>query len=198
MSGFNRAGVTLSEAVEEMCVGEINQAISRYKEDVGVEEYLRNIHGKTAALFMAACKIGAEESGCDQDTVHTMEKFGEALGIMFQLRDDLLDFTSNEAEMGKSTHKDFRDGIYTMPVLCALQHPQGRENLLPLMRANAEESLAESQLRQMEALVIELGGVSATREAIREYTSQAETYAAALPACMTVNLMRKLLHKLKV
>ena len=81
---------------------------------------MNNIHGKTVALFMACCRIGAMESGCDERMVRNLELFGECLGLMFQIRDDLLDFTSDVLTIGKSAHKDFQEGIYTMPILCAM------------------------------------------------------------------------------
>ena len=171
---LNRSGAVLAKTVEEMCAGEIGQALCRYREDVSVQDYLRNIHGTTAARFMAACRMGAMESGCDAATVRTLELFGECLGILFQLRDDLLDFTSDLLTIGKAVHKDFQDGIYTMPVLCALEQPGGREALLPLMRANAAGGLTAEEIHRMERLVVELGGVEATRQEIRNRQTCAE------------------------
>lgn len=171
---LNRSGAVLAKTVEEMCAGEIGQAACRYREDVTLQEYLRNIHGKTAALFMAACRIGAMESGCDAATVRTLELFGEQLGLLFQLRDDLLDFTSDVLAIGKAVHRDFQEGIYTMPVLCALEQPGGREALAPIMRANARGKLTLEQLHQMERQVEELGGVEATRQEIRSREKCAE------------------------
>jgi heptaprenyl diphosphate synthase len=139
-----------------------------------MEEYLRNIHGKTAALFMAACRIGAEESGCSETIVKEMETFGECLGIMFQLRDDLLDFISTSDNEGKETHKDFQEGIYTMPVICALKNPKAADELVPILRANREGTLKEGQLQRMEQLAAELGGIEATLREIYERQFQAE------------------------
>ena len=61
--GLNRAGIVLTKTVEEMCAGEIGQAMCRYRENVTIPEYLQNIHGKTVALFMACCRIGAMKGG---------------------------------------------------------------------------------------------------------------------------------------
>ena len=99
--GLNRSGMIISQAVEEMCAGEIGQAMCRYKEDVTLDEYLQNIHGKTVALFRACCRIGAMESGCDERVSRMLESFGECLGYMFQMRDDLLDFVPDSSMIGK-------------------------------------------------------------------------------------------------
>ena len=109
--GLNRAGMVIAQAVEEMCAGEIGQAMCRYKEDVTIDQYLQNIHGKTVALFRACCRIGAMESGCDERVSRMLESFGECLGFMFQMRDDLLDFVPDSSMIGKKAHQDFREGI---------------------------------------------------------------------------------------
>ena len=121
--GLNRAGMVIAQAVEEMCAGEIGQAMCRYKEDVTIDQYLQNIHGKTVALFRACCRIGAMESGCDERVSRMLESFGECLGYMFQMRDDLLDFVPDSSMIGKKAHQDFREGIYTLPVLLAREQP---------------------------------------------------------------------------
>jgi len=193
-----RSGLVLAKTVEEMCAGEIGQAECRYRENITEQEYMRNIHGKTAALFMAACRIGATESGCTKAVIHKLEQFGEYLGIMFQLRDDLLDFTSDVQSIGKEAHKDFRDGIYTMPVICALRHPRGPKELLPVMRSNAAEALTDEQILIMRRLVAELDGVKATRQEIRIYQKRAEDIILkSLPRGENSSLLLEMLHDLR-
>lgn len=194
---MNRPGAVMAKTVEEMCAGEIGQSQCRYREDMTMSDYMRNIHGKTAALFMAACRIGAEEGGCSAEVVRNLEQFAECLGIMFQLKDDLMDFTSDAGTMGKEAHKDFREGIYTMPVLWALQRPEGRELLLPILRSNAAGTLTGEQLAQMERLVEQLGGVRETREEIRRRQGQAESLLRAhlpqvRPSADLMAMVRKL------
>ena len=93
--------------------------------------------------------------------------FGETLGILFQLHDDLLDFSGREA--GKETHRDFQDGIYTLPVLLALQSSGGRAALLPLMRGSRERQLTGDELRRMEREVVRHGGVEQSWAVICRY-----------------------------
>ncbi len=194
---MTRSGEILSKAVEEMCVGEIGQAQCRYQENVTLESYFQNIHGKTAALFMAACRIGALESRCDTETAGRLEEFGECLGMLFQLRDDLLDFTSNLLTIGKGTHKDFQEGIYTMPVLWALGQPMGREKLLPMMKENRVEPLTGEQLYLMERVVVELGGVEATKQEIRALCNRAKSIlSSCLPQNETSLPLLAMLHEL--
>jgi len=178
--GLNHAAMILSETVEKMCIGEIGQAMYRYDEKVTKEQYLRNIRGKTAALFKAACVIGAMESGCDDDITKFLGKLGETMGMIFQLRDDLLDFSSDKEHAGKETHKDFFDGIYTMPVLLAADSPEAGETIIRLMKENAVRRLDQDEIRLMEQTVLQGGGTEATMEMIRGYTSTCRELLDAL------------------
>lgn len=194
---LNDAAAVLSQTIEKMCAGEIGQALCRYKETTTVAQYLNNIRGKTVELFKAACRIGAMESGCSEQCIAKLEAFGENLGIMFQLRDDLLDFTSTKQEMGKATHMDFREGIYTMPVLYALSADRSGE-LLAIMRKNAIESLSEKEISDTEKLVVDLGGVEATINEIRNCQTKIEGLLGELPECKSTSLLSELVAKLSV
>lgn len=167
--GLYDAVECLARTTEEMCAGEIGQAACRWREDVSIEKYYANICGKTAALFRTACGIGAAETGCPEEICKRLECFGEALGYLFQLRDDLLDFSGATREAGKETHKDFRDGIYTLPVLMALRVEQGRKMLLPLIRANRIRTLTHEEITRMERQVIACGGVESTWNEIKRF-----------------------------
>ena len=193
---LNEAGEILSRTVEQMCAGEIGQARWRYREDVTMEQYLKNIQGKTTALFRAACQIGASESGCTPDVAVKLEKIGEYLGILFQMRDDLLDFTADTTAVGKETHKDFRDGIYTMPVLMTVADEEGKKQLAPLIEKNKTCALSNDDIRQMEEIVFACGGVERTKTEIRRYhdmiTDLLASFGESAPAETLAELVRKL------
>ena len=180
-----------------MCIGEIGQAVCRYDVNVTVDAYLKNIKGKTASLFSTACELGAIEAGCGSDTVKKLKCFGEYLGIMFQFRDDLLDFTSSGAAEGKETHKDFHDGIYTLPVLKALEATEGRAALLPIMRENAKRSLSAQEIEAMEKNVIRCGGVERTIEEIHRYAALAREILDSLEDIPEARKIRRMLDKLE-
>ncbi len=196
--GLNHSGMIYNRAVQQMCIGEVGQALCRYSENATVHDYLQNIQGKTAALFKAACLIGATESGCHETITLKLESFGEYLGIMFQLRDDLLDFTSSIKAEGKETHKDFQDGIYTLPVLMALKQEDARKELAPLMQINKERRLTDEEIHQMEDIVVRYGGVEATKIEIRNLQMKSTQILNELPDVASVVLMRKLLKALEI
>ena len=192
---LREAAMLLSETVEKMCTGEIGQAVCRYREDVTAEEYLRNIRGKTAALFRTACLLGAREAGCPEEEAEKLGTVGENIGIMFQFRDDLLDYISTPEACGKDTRKDFLEGIYTIPVIFAAETKAARERLLPLMRQNKAGTLTESGLRQMEELVLE-SGVERIRQEIHRYCRQSIAVLDTLENNEANDRIRELIGKI--
>lgn len=164
---FYASGAVLASAIEKMCAGEIGQDACRYDEKVTAERYLANIKGKTAALFRAACRIGAFEAGCSEELVNKLEVFGENIGFMLQLRDDLLDFTSDGKLSGKEMHRDFLSGIYTMPLIAALEDTEAAKVLVPIMRENAKRRLSAEEVSDMEEKVVRFGGIEKTCGKIR-------------------------------
>ncbi len=196
--GLNESGMIYNRAVQQMCIGEVGQALCRYSNTVTMHDYLQNIQGKTTALFKAACLIGATESGCNTTVTQKLERFGEYLGIMFQLRDDLLDFTSSTKAEGKETHKDFQDGIYTLPVLMALKRTACRKELESLMQCNKERRLTDEEIQQMEEIVVQYGGVDATKAEIKNLQIKSNQILSELPDVSSVVLMRKLLKALEL
>lgn len=193
---LNSAAELLSKAIEAMCVGEIGQALCRYNEKTTIEQYLENINGKTVALFKTACLMGAQQTGASKKTLSVLEEIGEKLGTMFQLRDDLLDFTKDKYHLGKEAHKDFQEGIYTLPVLAA-RNAKGSEKLLELMQKNAKKSLSETEISQAENLVVKLGGVEYTKQVIHEYSEKIQSLLEQLPKTSEAELLKKLVKNLE-
>ena len=169
---LHEAGMILSDAIGQMCAGEIGQAQCRYREDVTMQEYLCNIRGKTTALFRASCRMGAIESGCGADTAEKLDRLGEALGCMFQFRDDLLDFTTGLPDLGKETHKDF-----------------------PIMRVNREGGVSCEQVREMETIVHKYGGAENTKKEILRYRKRCEEILQELPAGGASAALGKIVNK---
>ncbi|RCV52857.1 polyprenyl synthetase family protein [Marinitenerispora sediminis] len=112
-----------------------------------LEHYLRVIADKTASLIATSARFGAMFGGADERVVETITRAGEALGMAFQLSDDILDVTSETADSGKTPGTDLREGVLTLPMFYALrgtepEHARLRELLgRPLDDAEAEEAL---------------------------------------------------------
>lgn len=100
-----------------MAKGEIRQDMSTYDSRQGVQDYLHRIAGKTASLFATACEGGAIISGEGEERIQAMREYGYNLGMAFQIVDDILDFTGDEAVMGKPVGSDLWQGTLTLPSL---------------------------------------------------------------------------------
>ena len=166
VENLNEAVSILAKTIENMCIGEIEQELYHYQEDISEEKYFEIIERKTAALFQAACSIGARESVCSKELTQKLELFVRNLGLMFQIKDDILDFTSNSKDLGKETHKDFQNGIYTFPVIMTLKNAKLREVLEPIMKINKKEKLSAEEILQLEKYITSFGGIEASYKKI--------------------------------
>lgn len=166
VENLNEAVSILAKTIENMCIGEIEQELYHYQEDISEEKYFEIIERKTAALFLAACSIGARESVCSKELTQKLELFVRNLGLMFQIKDDILDFTSNSKDLGKETHKDFQNGIYTFPVIMTLKNAKLREVLEPIMKKNKKEKLSAEEILQLEKYITSFGGIEASYKKI--------------------------------
>ncbi|MCY4259708.1 MAG: polyprenyl synthetase family protein, partial [Rhodobacteraceae bacterium] len=112
--------MTLADASATISEAEILQLVSHRNLAMGDETYFRIIRGKTAALFSAAARVGAVVSGADSDAIRACEEYGDALGVSFQIMDDLLDYSGATDRLGKNVGDDFRERKVTLPVLRAI------------------------------------------------------------------------------
>jgi geranylgeranyl pyrophosphate synthase len=119
-----------SETLMTILNGEVNQQFSRWQVDR--QGYFDRIYAKTGAMFVLASKSAATLAEADKDGLLAMERYGYYTGIAFQIADDVLDFTSNQTQLGKPVGSDLREGIITLPVLhYAEQYPNDPDlNLL--------------------------------------------------------------------
>ena len=109
----------LSHASAVIAEGEVEQLTAQRRIETDEEQYLEIIGAKTAALFAAACRVAPVVAEAGEDTELALESYGKNLGIAFQLTDDVIDYASDEATMGKGVGDDFRDGKMTLPVILA-------------------------------------------------------------------------------
>ncbi|MBO9380192.1 polyprenyl synthetase family protein [Sphingomonas histidinilytica] len=109
----------LSNASAVIAEGEVNQLTAQRRIETSEERYLEIITAKTAVLFAAACRIAAVVAEREAAVEDALDQYGRYLGIAFQLVDDVIDYVSDGATMGKDAGDDFRDGKVTLPVILA-------------------------------------------------------------------------------
>jgi heptaprenyl diphosphate synthase/octaprenyl-diphosphate synthase len=113
-----------SETLMTLATGEIRQDLAAYDSRQTIRDYLQRIGGKTASLFSCACEGGAVISNAPEEYIAALREYGYNFGMAFQIVDDILDFTGDEAEMGKPVGSDLMQGTLTLPSLLLVEkHP---------------------------------------------------------------------------
>ena len=117
--GADVAGL-LAATIGELCRGQVLELQHLFDLDRSEAAYLSAIEGKTAALFATSCRIGGLVAGVPEPTLDALTSFGNNLGMCFQIIDDVLDISADEAELGKPAGNDIAEGIYTLPLIYAM------------------------------------------------------------------------------
>lgn len=170
----------LSNAAAVISEGEVMQLSIQNQLDATLDQYLQVIGAKTAALFTAAAEIGPMIAGQPAHAA-ALRAYGQALGMVFQITDDVLDYTGDGSRMGKNTGNDFREGKLTAPVFIALRHAGATE------RGFWQRCLADRQQEAGDfAAAIELchnhDAFSKSLHLAADYAHSASAALAALPA----------------
>lgn len=161
------AGMTETAAL--LSSGEIMQQKAVRNTDLPVEEYSRRVCYKTASLFSSCCELGAAATGAQDRDLLALKKYGECLGMAFQIFDDVLDIVADEAKLGKPVGADMRDGTVTLPLIYALN----ADTSGTLKRIIETESSPEGDIVEALRITVETGGVDRARREAKEYVEQA-------------------------
>ncbi|WP_127585280.1 polyprenyl synthetase family protein [Paenibacillus koleovorans] len=124
----------LSKAIVEMSIGEMEQIRYFFQPEQSIRTYLLRIRRKTALLIAISCQLGAIATNADNACSASLYRFGYNVGMAFQIRDDILDLTGTEKQLGKPPGSDIKQGNITLPVLLALREPELRQPLLAEIR----------------------------------------------------------------
>ena len=165
-------------ALMKMTSGELDQDAAAFDVGKDIQNYLWRIGGKTAALFETAGEGGASLASCDQATVEAFRTYGYSLGMAFQIVDDILDFTGDEAEMGKPVGSDLREGTITLPGLLLLER-QPKNN--PIGKFFAAHRNKEQRLQEAIEYVRGSGALATSMDMARTYVTRANEAIAACP-----------------
>ncbi len=159
--------IDLPDYISRLCLGELLQHINNRNLDLTVFDYIKIISGKTAALFEASFFAGAVLGGSAAEEINKYKKIGNYTGLIFQLRDDCLDFDKTIEEAKKPVQSDYEQGVVTLPLIRALEkRPDFRK------KAEAGEIVRADINRAVE----EAGGLDYTREMIERYYKKAKRY----------------------
>jgi octaprenyl-diphosphate synthase len=160
----------ISIAVREMSEGELLQIEKARKLDITEEVYFEIIRQKTATLIAACCGIGAASVGANNETVQQMRKFGEYIGIAFQIKDDLFDYT--EDKIGKPTGIDIKEQKMTLPLIYTLNTCSPKEKSW-LINSVKKHNKNKKRVKEVIAFVKENGGLEYTTAKMHDYKNKA-------------------------
>lgn len=167
-----RAVRTLDEACLRLCEGQYLDISFEERVDIGVEDYLEMIGGKTAALFACSLKLGALLGTEDEPTIEHLVGFGHNLGMAFQVRDDVLGIWGEDSVTGKSTAGDIIKRKKTLPVIYALREagPEDREALLSIYR---QSEILDADIPRVRGVLDRVGACRYAGEIVRQYSDTA-------------------------
>ena len=147
----------LAELGRTLSNGEILQLSNIQNQDISEEVYYQVIRQKTAALFEACAAIGALSAGAAEEEIQEAKKFGQNLGVIFQIRDDIFDYY-DQANVGKPTGNDMAEGKLTLPVIYALRST-GNQDMLALARKVKAGSVTKEEIAELVKFTKENGGI---------------------------------------
>lgn len=165
-----------AETFERLVVGQLRESVGPQAGEDPVAHHIQVLSDKTGSLIAAAGRYGAMMSGVDPQTTDAIANFGECIGVLFQLSDDLLDIESEVS--GKAPGTDLREGIKTLPVLLALADPETSDELRELLsRPLPDEQEHQEALKLLRAHP----AIDRAKAVLQEWADQARVQLQVLP-----------------
>lgn len=181
----------LADTTNAIAEGEVLQLLHVRNPDTDEAAYLRVIERKTAVLFAAATRLGALLAGADADLQQRLHDYGMNLGYAFQIADDVLDYSADEADLGKHLGDDLAEGKATLPLIHAIAHspPEVAARLRVIVK-NGDASAMPDVLAAINAT----GSLDYSRARANEYAEAAERALEGLEDNDGVAALRGLAH----
>jgi heptaprenyl diphosphate synthase len=189
--GTEIAGL-LATTLGRLCQGQVAEVRASFQIGRTKDDYFEAIAGKTAALMATSCRIGALTGDSPDHEVAALTEFGQCFGIAFQLRDDVMDVVASEEELGKPSGQDLAEGIYTLPVLLALEDPEAGSELRTLLG----QPLGQPERDKARAIVADSPGIAGTVDVARRYAAEASEAAGGVRSSEVTAGLRRLASSL--
>lgn len=173
-TGNKRIVEYLAELGRTLAAGEILQLTNIRNQEISEEVYYQIIKNKTAALFEACAAIGALSAGAGEDDVLKAGQFGQDLGIMFQIRDDIFDYYDSQ-EIGKPTGADMAEGKLTLPVIYALNSNK-MDSMMNLALKVKQGGVNADEIAVLVEFSKKAGGIEYAEQRMRDYHRLCQKY----------------------
>lgn len=178
--GQIRVLAILANASATIAEGEVLQLTAAQDLATTEEIYIKVVRGKTAALFSAATEVGGVIAAAPEPMVQALYTYGDALGIAFQIADDLLDYTGTSAAIGKNVGDDFRERKLTLPLIKAVAKADAEERAF-WVRVIEKGDQRDGDLEQALAIMQRHGALEAARADALAWADRARTAIKVLP-----------------
>ena len=169
-----------ADTLSHLAEGELLQMEKASSGDTTEEDYLRIIYGKTASLFEVAAVTAALSTGVSEEKVSAMGSFARNLGLAFQIKDDIFDYSSKSGALGKPVGIDLKEQKITQPLLCALEKVSPSEEAL--IRNKVTQAAEKPEyVAEIQEFVRNNGGVQAAVGKMEKHLEDALSFLKALP-----------------
>ncbi|CAM2837004.1 polyprenyl synthetase family protein [Prescottella defluvii] len=169
----------IAETFAELVTGQMRETIGAKQQQDPVEHYLKVVWEKTGSLIAASGRFGGTFSGAGADQIERLERLGDAVGIAFQISDDIIDISSVSDQSGKTPGTDLREGVHTLPVLYALREEGADgDRLRELLDGPVTD---DAEVAEALTLLERSPGMTAAKTKLAEYAERARTELAQLP-----------------
>jgi len=181
----------VSTAVKEMSEGELLQIEKARRLDITEEVYYNIIKQKTASLIASSCAAGAASATDDPEVIEKMRVMGETIGVAFQIKDDLLDYSTHAT--GKPRAIDIKEKKLTLPLIYTLQNVSGSEKRR-IMRTIRKHNEDKVRVEEVIDMVKNTGGLEYATEAMNDYRDQALKMLLDMPQSEARDSLEELIH----
>ncbi|HUY43512.1 MAG TPA: polyprenyl synthetase family protein [Acidimicrobiales bacterium] len=175
--GTDVAGL-LARTLAWLTRGQVSEVRTAYSTLRTESDYFEAIEGKTASLMSSSCRVGALTARLPEDQREGLAEFGRCFGMIYQLRDDVLDLTATENQLGKPAGQDLAEGIYNLPTLVALTDDKVGDELHALLG----QPLSDDERERARKLVIATDGIERTLSAAQTYLDLARESLQVVPS----------------
>lgn len=178
----------IAEITESMCQGEILQLVRKGDVSLTEAEYMDVILRKTGFLIQGACQTGAILADAPPDVEKKLADYGYHIGMVFQIADDLLDYTADTKVLGKAVGADLREGKLTLPVIHALIEttPENRDWMRKII---LEKEFTSDEFQRLIRLMNDTGSIRYCRDRAESHVRQARDIIASFPPSPTAETL---------
>jgi len=189
--GTDVAGL-LAHTLAALTRGQVSEVRTAFSVERTEADYFAAIEGKTAALMASSCRVGALTAKLPDEEREELTEFGRCFGMIYQLRDDILDVIATDNELGKPAGQDLAEGIYTLPTIFALRDANVGEELRGVLGVVLDDEDRERARK----LVVATDGIERTIASAETFLAQAHVALNALPSQKLRNGFASLIESL--